>query len=72
VVSLLLLAFCCCWGPAVVDVPAFPGVSTVVYSVVGLPAMARVPAVFSFHAVVGISAVAAVLLLLTSPLFLCS
>jgi hypothetical protein len=67
---LLLSAFCCCWGPAVVDDSSFPGVSTVVHSVVGLPAMARAPAVFSIHAVVCISSIAGVLLMLTSPLIL--
>jgi hypothetical protein len=63
----LLLAFCCCWDPAVVDIPSVPGVSP---SVIGVPAMAGFPAVFNIYAVVWCSAVAGVLILLTSLLFL--
>jgi hypothetical protein len=39
--------FCCCWGPAVVQIPSVPGVSTVVVvsSVVGFSSVVEIPAV---------------------------
>ena len=63
------MAFCCCWGPAVVDNTSVPGVDIVVsiHSVVALLGGWR-PCYFSVHAVVGVSTVVGVLLLLKSLL----
>ncbi len=57
-----LLAFCCYWGPAVVDVSFFHSVSTVVgvQYVVGLPAMADVLSVVEIPFDPGVSTVAVV------------
>ncbi len=53
------VAFWCCWGPAVVDIPSVPGVSTVVcvHFVVGVPTVWLASLLFTFDAVVGVAAV---------------
>jgi hypothetical protein len=55
---MLLLLFCCCSGPAIVNFPSSPSVTADVgvHSDVGVPAVTGV-IFFSFHAVVWHSAV---------------
>ncbi len=58
--------FCCCWGPAVVDIPSVPAVSidVVVPSAVGFSTVAGVPSILAYMLLL------AFLLWLTSPPFL--
>jgi hypothetical protein len=61
----LMLLFWCCWGPAVVDICSDPGVLLCWHlHCCGVPAVSKV------HAAINFSAVAGVLLLLTSLLLL--
>jgi hypothetical protein len=57
---MLLLAFFCCWGLTVADIPSVSGDSTVVVT----------PAVFNIYAVVDFYALFQVLMLVDNGLFL--
>jgi hypothetical protein len=62
-----LLAFLMLLGPAIVDVPSVPRVSTMLASLLlGFPCCGWRHCCFSLHEVVGISVIVGVLLLLTS------
>jgi hypothetical protein len=68
---MLLVAICCFWGPAIVDIPFVPGDSIVVgVPCCWLPCCGWHPANFSTHAIVDVSAVAGALMLLAFRLFL--